>query len=199
MSEQAELIDISYDLQGGMLPARHVAALWDELVHVLPWLAQEELAGLLPLRGSESGGQLLLPRRAKLVLRLPVAKLEQALQLSGQALDIEGHLLPIGAGHAKPLQPHPSLHAHLVISAEGEVEFLAEVERHLNELGISGKAICGKRVTWHTGGQEVSGYSLVVHDLPPADSVQLQQVGMGPERHHGCGLFLPCKDIPDFT
>ena len=32
-------------------------------------------------------------------------------------------------------------------------------------------------------------------DLLPEDSVKLQEVGLGPARKLGCGLFMPQKDI----
>lgn len=198
MTEQMpELVDIAYELKGGMLPSTYHFALWRELVRVLPWLEAEQLAGVLPLRGAQSGQHMLLPRRARLVLRLPSHLAEQAQQLSGQILDIDGYALHIGQAQQKPLQSYPSLHAHLVLSAGDEQEFLAEVEDRLRELGITGKWICGRRVVLQEGEQEIAGYSLVVHVLPAGDSLRLQQIGLGGERRYGCGLFVPCKDIPD--
>lgn len=197
--EAVELIEIAYDLQGGALPAAYTFALWEELVRALPWLEAEQLAGILPLRGAKSGAQMLLPRRAKLVLRLPQPLAQRAQQLAGQTLDVGGYALPIGAASEKALQAHPSLHAHLVVSAGDENQFLAEVEQGLCELGLTCKWICGKRATLQVGERTISGYSLVVHELQPRDSLRLQQVGLGAERRYGCGLFVPCKDIPDFA
>ena len=199
MDDQAsELIDIAYELSGGMLPGRYAFALWDGLVRALPWLATEEEAGVLPLRGTVSGEQMVLARRAKLVLRLPAGKERQALQLAGQTLDIGGYALAVGAAQSKPLRAHPSLHAHLVVGADDEAEFLAQVERQLGKLGIPCKWICGKRTALQDGPRRITGYSLVVYELSPADSLRLQQWGLGEERRYGCGLFVPCKDIPDF-
>lgn len=192
-----DMTEVVYDLKGGELPGDYVHALWHELARELPWLETEESAGILPLRGSRSGGMLLLPRRAKLVLRLPETRVQQARALSGRTLDVGGHALEVGEAHERPLQPHPSLHAHLVASAVGESEFLQEVEHHLGELGIACKWICGKRVELRSGTGAITGYSLVVHELTPEGSLYLQQVGLGNERRYGCGLFIPCKDIPN--
>ena len=65
MSKSIDMIDIAFNLQGGYVPASYPFALWQEIVHCLPWLNEEQLAGILPLRGSVSGGGLLLPQRAK--------------------------------------------------------------------------------------------------------------------------------------
>jgi CRISPR-associated protein Cas6 len=192
----SEMTEIVYDLKSSMLPGDYAFALWRELVRVLPWLEVEERAGVLPLRGSHSGGMLLVPQRAKLMLRMPEERAQQARTLSGQTLDVEGHALEVGAARERPLLAHPSLHAHLVVSAAGESEFLQEMEAHLREMDISCKLICGKRVELRGGADIISGYSLVVYELKPEGSLHLQQAGLGGERRYGCGLFIPCKDIP---
>ena len=196
MNNDAEAVtEVVYDLKGGSLPGEYTFALWQELVRALPWLEAEELAGLLPLRGARSGGAILLPQRAKLVLRLPQRLVPQAQQLSGQTLNVEGHDLQVGAVRQRSLLAHPTLHAHLVASASGEDEFLAEVEERLRELDIPCKWICGKRVELQGEEGAISGYSLVVHELRPEGSLRLQQIGLGAERRYGCGLFVPYKEI----
>jgi len=37
--------------------------------------------------------------------------------------------------------------------------------------------------------------SLMVADLTPDQSVHLQQIGLGPGRNFGCGIFVPHKGI----
>jgi CRISPR-associated protein Cas6 len=194
--DTSTMMEMVYDLKGGLLPSEYAFELWDELVRVLPWLETEEQAGVLPLRASRSGGMLLLPQRTKLVLRLPEDRVRQAQALSGQTLDVDGHALEVGMARVRSLQVSPSLHAHLVVSAADESEFLQEVEAHLRELDIPCKWICGKRVELRSGASVITGYSLVVHELKPEGSIHLQQAGLGGERRYGCGLFVPCKDIP---
>jgi CRISPR-associated protein Cas6 len=189
------MVDIVYDLKGGTLPGEYAFVLWRELVRALPWLETEQQAGLLPLRTSLSGGTMLLPQRAKLVLRLPQRLAQQAQQLSGQTLDVAGHALQVGEARVRPLQAHPTLHARLVASSNGENEFLQEVEALMRELGISCKWICGKRVELKAGELTISGFSLVVHELNPEGSLRLQQAGLGGERRYGCGIFIPYKEI----
>ena len=41
----------------------------------------------------------------------------------------------------------------------------------------------------------ISTRSLMVDGIEAAESVRLQQQGIGDGRHYGCGLFLPHKGI----
>ena len=189
------MIDIVYDLKGGTLPREYAFELWCELVRALPWLEAESDAGLLPLRAAQSGGAMLLPQRAKLVLRLPQLLAQQARQLSGRILDVEGHTLEVGAMRERQLLAHPTLHARMVASSMDEKDFLQEMGVRLRELDISCKWICGKRVELRAGEHTITGYSLVVHELRPEESLRLQQKGLGGERRYGCGLFIPYKEI----
>jgi len=195
MTKSTDMIDIAFNLQGGYVPASYPFALWQEIVRCLPWLNETQSAGMLPLRGSVSGGGLLLPQRARLVLRLPAALAPQAELLSGQKLSVEFSVLSVGEARLLPLQPHPTLHAQLVASMEEEEVFLAGIAHQLSEMGISCKWICGKRHTIADAAHSISGYSLVLHDLKPDRSLQLQRTGLGEERRFGCGIFVPYKAI----
>lgn len=193
--KQMEMTDVTFALNGRSLPADHAYALWREVARVLPWLAAERQAGILPLRAPEHGDDLLLPRRARLVLRVPAALAQQARQLSGQVLDVGGHALEVGDARERPLQPSPTLHAQLVASAGPEQEFVAGTMKELRALGIGGKLICGKRYALAGSEGRISGFSLVVHELKPHESLRLQYTGLGGERRHGCGIFIPYKVI----
>lgn len=190
-----DMIDMSFDLKGSFVPEGYAFALWQEIVRILPWLDVEEMAGVLPLRGSESGEGKLLAKRVKLVLRLPVELASQAGALSGQELNVGSCMLRVGAAVQRNLQPYTTLHAHLVESAEEEERFLADVDSRLREMGVSCKWICGKRHTVKGAGRALSGYSLVLHDLKPDDSLQVQRAGLGGSRRFGCGIFVPYKTI----
>ncbi len=189
------MLDIAFDLKGSFIPAGYVFALWDEVVRCLPWLDAEKYAGILPLRAAANGENMLLPQRTKLVLRLPTKLAPQAMQLCGQELDAGGSALRIGKAKEKLLQPHPTLHAQLVESNSEEEAFLADMADQLREMGVVCKLICGKRNTVTGAKQSVAGYSLVLHDLKPDASLQIQRAGLGGKRHYGCGIFVPYKTI----
>jgi CRISPR-associated protein Cas6 len=195
MNKLHDMTDIAFGLKGGFVPAGYAFALWREVARCLPWLETEQLAGILPLRGSVSGANLLLPHRARLVLRLPSGLAPQAGQLSGQRLHVESSVLQVAESSERALQPYPTLHAHLVESTAGEEEFLADIARQLREMEVSCNWICGKRHAITDARQSLSGYSLVLHDLKPEESLQLQRAGLGSGRHFGCGIFVPYKDI----
>jgi CRISPR-associated protein Cas6 len=189
------MTDVVFAISGRTLPADHAFALWREVTRVLPWLEAEKSAGILPLRAPEHGDDLLLSRRARLVLRIPADFLEQARQLSGQVLDVGGHTLAVEEARERPLQPSPTLHAQLVASSAPEEEFLAVMAAEMQESGIAGKLICGKRHALPGSAGKITGYSLVVHELKPQDALRLQWSGLGGERHFGCGIFIPYKVI----
>lgn len=194
-SNSPDMVDLAFDLKGSLIPADYAFELWREVARILPWLDAEELAGILPLRGSDSEGSLLLANRAKLVLRLPVELAAQAGTLSGQKLNMGSGILEVGTSTKRPLQSYTTLHAHLVEGAEEEEVFLEGVAVQLQAMEVSCNWICGKRNTLTGIGQSLSGYSLVLHDLKPEASLLVQRAGLGGSRHFGCGIFIPYKDI----
>lgn len=193
------MIDKVFEMKGGFVTENYVFDLWNEAVRILPWLDAEELAGILPLRGSVSDGGLLLSLRSKLVLRLPVELAVKADALAGQELHVGNCVLHLGSAAERQLQPYTTLHSKLVQSEENEEVFLNAVAAQLQEMGMNCKWICGKRQTITGAAQTLPGYSLVLHDLNQEDSLQIQRVGLGGSRKYGCGIFVPYKTISDLN
>lgn len=194
-AEASNMIDIIFDLDGTSVPVNYPFALWSEVTRFLPWLLNAENAGILPLRGSISGETLLLSRRTKLVLRVPTALAMQAEQLSGHQIRIDGSILTVGRCRERPLQPTTTLHAHLVESNLSEIEFLADMKIKLQAMNVTCNLICDKHREIRDGNQILSGFGLVLHDLKPLASMQVQNAGLGGARHFGCGIFVPFKAI----
>jgi CRISPR-associated protein Cas6 len=193
----AEMIDAVFDVSGGTLPVTYPFALWNALASHAPALKKDESVGVIPLRTAASEAGMLLPKRAKLVLRLPVALAPHMDALSGQRLNIDGVPLQLGSGKQRQIQAYPTLHAHLVGADEDEVRFLEVVSARLEELKIVAKLICGMRNTLQTPDRVIHGFSLVIHDLKPEASLRLQYTGLGADRNLGCGIFVPYKSITD--
>ena len=190
------MIDLAFDISGGTLPTTYPFALWAELVRHMPRLADNESVGVLPLRAAENDGEVLLPKRAKLVLRTPSTLSEEMMaNLTGQRLDLGGIPMQLGTGKTRPLTPHPTVHAQQVASTEDEVPFMESVRAQLDEMGIACNLICGMRRTIGVKELSIHGYSLVVHGLKPEASLLLQSNGLGKGRCFGCGIFLPYKVI----
>lgn len=191
----SEIIDVVFDVEGTSVPENYPFRLWDELVRIVPWMQGQENIGVIPLRGSSSGNRLLLSRRSKLILRLP-AELEAGISaLSGHVLNMEGGVLKVGAGKSRAILAAPTLHAWMVESDLDEVAFITAMREQLRSMGISCNLICDKHREISEGKQSLRGFGLVLHDLKPAASVQIQQAGLSGARHLGCGIFVPFKAI----
>lgn len=186
---------MAFDLVGETLPTTYPFALWAEIVRLAPQLAENEFIGVLPLRTAESNEGLLLPKRAKLVLRLPTTLSGTASRLCGSVLQVGSSQLQVGECSTRPIQPYSTLHAQLVTGTSDEAIFMNDIMVQLSEMKISAKLICGKHRTLSDNQHTIHGFSLVIHDLKPEASVQLQYAGLGENRQFGCGIFVPYKVI----
>lgn len=189
--------DLVFDISAASLPACYPFALWDAISAQVPELQHDERVGVLPLRGAPSGDRLLLSRRSKLVLRVPVELAEVSSRLAGAELAIDGERVALGAARLRAITHYPTLHAQLAVGCCDEAEFVASVQRHFAENHIDAQIICGMRSALISGTRSLSGYSLVLHDLKPEASVLLQCIGIGEGRKFGCGIFIPYKVITD--
>jgi CRISPR-associated protein Cas6 len=192
------MIDVVFEISGGTLPVAYPYALWGELSRLIPQLGEHEAVGIIPLRVAESKEGMLLPKRAKLVLRLPLELAEMASILTQKQLRVAGSELQLGACKTRPIQHYPTLHAHLVTGDEDEVAFVAEVEAALATMDVKASLICGQRHSLTDGEREIRGYSLVLHNLTAEGSLRVQYAGLGKERRFGCGIFVPYKVISSF-
>jgi CRISPR-associated protein Cas6 len=189
------MIDVVFELRGETLPVAYQHALWNELIRLVPELGDDENVGVIPLRAVESKEGMLLPKRSRLVLRLPQELAAIASGLVQQQLNVAGSALQLGSCRTRAMLHYPTLHAQLVTGAEDETVFVREVESALDAMGVVAKLICGQHRTQTVGERSVSGYSLVLHDLNLEDSLRVQYRGLGKERQFGCGIFVPYKVI----
>ena len=204
-----DVVDLAYKIACPTIPLDHAHSLSSALLKALPWLAEEEYAGIHLIHGAASGNGWMRPedtenellhlsKRTRMRLRIPSRRLQEAQALSGQTLDIEGHPLEIGQSDVFLLSSLPTLFSRYVMTREelDEAEFLEEVARQLQALDIPCRKLLGGIThTMNFSDGPVFTRSLMVADLEPEQSVRLQQVGLGEGRTHGCGLFLPHKGI----
>jgi len=191
------VVDVAFDVRGTSLPAEYALPLLLAVEGQLPWLPGEALAGIHPLRALPTAyGVVLLAQRAKLVLRLPEARLPDALALQHASLDVGGSALLVGAGSARKLRPSATLSAQRVATdAVDEAAFEADVADALRRLGVAARIISGGRRRGNAGGREIAGFALALHGLGPVDSLRIQRAGVGGERRLGWGMFVPAKTI----
>lgn len=196
-NRSVEMIDAVFDISGGPLTAAYPSELWQALVKHFPALENDDGIGVLRLRVVHSPNGMLLPKRAKLVLRIPENFSIPILQLADKNIEINGVELQLGKGKIRPIQPSPTLHAHLVTGHADEIIFLQEIAASLIKKNIIGKLICGMRNSIQIADDTIHGYSLVIHDLKPEASLRLQYTGLGADHRYGCGIFVPYKAITD--
>ena len=192
------VVDVAFDVEGTSLPADHAWPLQLAIESRLPWLPGEALAGIHPLRAAATTyGVVLLAQRAKLVLRLPAARLPDALLLEDATLEVGGSPLRIGAGMergaARPARrcPRSASPATRPTPPRSRPTSSARCRR----MGVACRFISGRRRQGQAGGRAVAGFALSLHGLGPADSLLIQREGMGGDRRLGWGLFVPAKTI----
>jgi len=205
-----EVTDIAFQIRCQALPVDHAWALSTAVQRVLPWLPTEPGAGVHTIHVAESGNGwirpeganelLYLSRRTKMHLRVPRHRIDDAQSLVGQILDVAGHALAIEKSSLKPLAPFTTVFCRYLVSEDGQDEntFLAAKVQELDVLGIRPlKMLCGIEKHLATPDGPIRTRSLMIADLTLPESMRLQQLGLGPFRHLGCGLFLPHKDIKE--
>lgn len=192
-----DAVDVAFELEGKNLGGDYSFALMREIARHLPWIGSEPEAGIHPIRAARTdAGALMLPRRAKLVLRIPLRRAQESMAMCGQDLNVGGHGLKVGAAKVRQLLPVGTLYAHMVIAAnDDEQGFMNDVAASLRALQASCELVCGKRRIMRSGTEELTGYSLMLHGLGPAHSILVQRVGLGDNRMLGCGVFVGHKSV----
>ena len=207
-----DIVDLVFNIDCRELPVDHAHSLGAALCEALPLLGEDDRCAIhsIHLAGSQNGwerpdpslGQkLILSRRTKLTLRVPQehkTQIEQA--LNGVTLDVDGHPLTIGKAKPKTLSRQGTIFArHIALEPGEETDenaFLTRIVEDLKSRGIRvKKALCGITQQIETPDGPLLTRSVMLADLPPEQSVQLQQEGLGSHRHLGCGIFLPHKGI----
>ncbi len=194
----AVMVDVVFSLEEGTLGDDHASALSLAVRRVLPWFDEEPEAGILPLSGLAKGnGVRFVGRRSRLALRLPIRRVASADFLIGARLDLDGTALMVGTSSVRPLFPARGVvYSHFVsVDADDEIEFLERCKSLLAERGLKPQLITGKARELRTAEGVVRGFSLMLHGLGAADSLAVQEAGLGAHRALGCGLFVPHKSV----
>lgn len=207
---QDEVLDAVFSIRCRSLPVDHAYALSQAVQSALPWFASEPGAGLHAIHGAASSSGWMRPegedavlqlsRRAKLALRLPRRRLEDAASMCGQTLQVAGSPLRVQQMIARPLSRITTLFSRSVVFAgeADEAAFLAAAEGELAALGIkAARMLCGRITPVATPAALLQTRSLMLAGLDFGQSLALQRRGLGAGRTLGCGVFIPHKDIAD--
>lgn len=207
-----DVVDLVYNIHCRALPLDHAYSLSHAVREFLPWMDEEEQAGIHLIHGAESGNgwmrpeeggnQLLyLSRRSRMTLRVPRHRIDEARKLTGQTLNIEGHRLEVKDSKVKLFSTLSTQFARYVVVPEGianedEEAFLGYVAGELRDFGIRvRKLLCGRAHAIRHPGGDLYTRSLMLADLEAEEAVLLQQQGIGRYKKLGCGLFIPHKGI----
>jgi len=205
----ADIVDAVFAIACRSLPVDHAYALQQAIQDALPWFAQEPLAGLHTVHGAASGSGWMRPEgpdallqlshRAKLALRLPRHRLEDAGALLGRTLQVAGWPLHVEKMALRPLSRITTLFSRCVVLAAGdEAAFVIAATGELGALGIKpASLVCGRVTPVATPERTYQARSLMLAGLTLTQALLLQQIGLGAGRKLGCGLFIPHKDIGD--
>ena len=203
-----DVADLHFRIVCRRLPTDHAWHLYRALGAALPWLADEPLAAVHSIHGAESGSgwmrpqgerdEIHLSRRARLRLRLPKQRFDDARALEGATLDVGGYGVAVGAAAVHPLSRETTLFTRrLAAPANGdERAFLEQAASLLRQKGIvARKMMSGRRHVVRVPGGAIAVSSLMVGGLAFDETIRLQQQGLGDKQKLGCGIFLPHKSI----
>lgn len=193
---RATMVDVAFALSGDALPREHRQALAAALSDRLPWLAALPQAGVHRINVSAGAGPLaLLSGRSRLTLRVPLEQAAALAPLAGVRLDLGASRVDLtGPPLRRELLPYGTLYAHQVAAAnDDEIHFLASVDAELQQLGVSGRRMCGRLQRLQGEALSLHAFSLMLDGLSPDDALRLLEHGIGPHRLWGCGLFVPHK------
>ena len=206
-----DVVDLVFALSCKSLPVDHVYPLFEAVHAVLPWLLDEPSAGVHAVNVAASGNGwirpagpdelLYLSRRTRFELRVPRHRIADARQLEGKTLDVNGHSFGLQGATERPLSSMTTLFARHLATDQNlvhEEDVLQWASAQLKSQGINPrKMLCGTSHTIETPDKQIGTRSLMIAELEVAESLQLQQQGLGPYRHLGCGLFIPHREFND--
>ncbi|BDA66916.1 CRISPR-associated protein, Cas6-related [Calothrix sp. PCC 7716] len=200
----SNFIDLSFPVYGTELHADHNHRLLAGISNKFPILHELKEFSINTITGiPDKQGKIKLTKKSKLYLRLPVEAIAHVYSLAGEKLTIGECTIQLGNPELQTLKPVDTLRARLVtIKGYKEPEqFLLAAERQLKALEISANIGIPandkgepKRLTLKIQKYTIVGFSVVVSDLNPDDSIKLQIHGLGGKRRLGCGVFF--SNIP---
>jgi len=203
--------DLSFKVSCKQVPLDHAQELSEAIQGILPWLADEQDAGIHMIHGASTGngwqrpdndtnnGCIYLSRRSRMQIRMPKARHEDINALIGKTISLGGNELTFGDYQVKMFSPLSTQFSRHIILNENETEdqFISRVSDVLkSEMGITlRKALCGLGDSFLLDGKKVNTMSIMVADLTPEEAIALQTRGIGTDQMRGFGLFIPHKGI----
>jgi len=202
-----KVVDLHFKIDCKQISTSHAWELKQALYEALPWVKDEPEVGIHQIHGATSGngwerppdGELIyLSKRTRMHLRVPTSRVDDAKELVGNTLDVNGYPVLIGKMVTKKIDPFSTIFARYIVVSPGMSEdgFLRWVFDELSARNIQArKLLCGMGHKIEANGEMIETRSLMIADLDKLTSIALQEVGIGPHRHLGCGIFIAHKGI----
>lgn len=207
-TSEIEVTDILFNIQCKMLPVDHAYELYQAIEQSLPLINNLVNAGIHAIHVAESGNGWMRPpdgeylhlsKRTKLILRIPLDKIDEVSKTLGHTtINIATNSMNIGSHKLRPIQASKTIFSRYIVcqGQQTEEEFLHWILQMLQTMDIHPKKmLCGRPHTLNTGEGPLLTRSLMIADMSKPDSIRLQQYGLGSHRLMGCGIFLPHKGI----
>lgn len=203
------ILELVFPVAGAELRSDHAYPLYAALSRLVPaFHGADSGVRFGPIGGATSAaGRLQLTAHSYLPVRLPQNAVKLALPLAGKKLIVGDAAVRLGVPSVRTLIPSPSLFARVVTfkNADTPEQILTKSRGKLAELGIAGEPqlpihLAGERAgerlrrVVRVKGVKVVGYALIVAELSAADSLKLQESGLGGRTRMGCGFFVPMKE-----
>ena len=203
-----DIVDVNFKIKCSHLPLDHAHQLSTAIINELPWIEQDQIAGIHLIHGAESGNgwirptnpeELIYPsRRTLFSLRTPQDKIDDVMSLEGKSLSVCGTSIEFSKPSIRKLSKLTTIFARYVLAeqVDNEEAFLNEMAELLAQKNIRPlKMMSGRAFTMTFPEETLKSRSLMIDGIEVTQSVQLQQEGLGPGRKFGCGIFLPHKGI----
>lgn len=216
-------VELSFGVIGQTLPADHGYGLYSAIAKQHPKLHDLEGLAVNTIPGKPNHkGEIELTEKSRLSVRCPSDSLMAVLPLAGIQIELGKYTMRLKNPEIRQLRAFSELKARLVTIKHPSEKFdnatpewfLDACDRQLKALGInasvgipldeadelSRKTIRIRRKEKSEQQQknqrehyQVVGYSVIVADLLPENSILLQAKGIGGKRKMGCGYFVPYR------
>ena len=203
-----DIVDVNFKIKCSHLPLDHAHQLSTAIINELPWIAQNQIAGIHLIHGAESGNGWIRPtnpeefiypsRRTLFSLRTPQEKIDDVMSLEGKSISVCGTSIEFSKPSIRKLSKLTTIFARYVLAeqVEDEEAFLNEMASLLAQKNIQPqKMMSGRAFTMTFPDRTLNSRSLMIDGIEVTESVRLQQEGLGLGRKFGCGIFLPHKGI----
>ena len=199
-------VDVVFPLKGKLLPIDNGYLIYSALSRLCPNIHQLNSIAIHPIAGKPNRyKQLKLTQRSQLKIRIPLEQIPSIYQfLVEQTFKIGESQFYIGIPEYKALTPASSLYSRLVIIRPHRKpqDFIEAAQRQIESLGITGRINLLQKPNGQLQCRQLTmkkkegtfpliGYGVEVSNLSEADSIKLQQHGIGGKRKMMCGVFVP--------